>query len=208
MADEMIMENQPETQPDNKPSAGAKFKATVREWFRKKIVALKVRPQKIPLAIMVITTVYFMLILFSVSHAVSLNTEPPATGICTFITTLLSLLYLVSFLNAFPKRKKPSIFFIVLVGVMIAAMLACDIVYYLQTADAMAARTDHTAAGYTVAAEAQPYVIGHMVLLGISAVVFALLPVYGRLIKKIDTSVRLDSATEHMNGKIDIEEDD
>lgn len=206
MAEEMIMEN-PE-QPDNTPSKGAKFKAAVKEWFRKRIVGLKVRPQKIPLFVMVVTTVYFMLILFSVSHAVSLNDEPTATGICTFITTLLSLLYLVSFLNAFPKRKKPNIFFIVLVGVMIAAMLACDIVYYLQTADAMAARTDHDTIGYTVAAEAQPYVIGHMVLLGISAIVFALLPVYSRLIRKIDTSVKLDSATEHMHGKIDIEEDD
>ena len=46
-----------------------------------------------------------------------------------------------------------------------------------------------------------------MVLLGVSAVVFALLPVYKRLINKINTKVQLESATENMQGSIDIQED-
>lgn len=49
--------------------------------------------------------------------------------------------------------------------------------------------------------------IAHIVLLCVSAVVFALLPVYGRLIKKINTSKKLESATETMSGGIDIEEE-
>ena len=210
MAEEVMMENQPETQPQNTPSKGAKFKAGLKEWFRKRIVALKVKPQTIPLLIMVITTIYFMLALFTISKAVNIAATNPnvfACGICTFITTLLSLLYLVSFLNAFPKRKKPNIFFIVLVGVMIAGQLACDLVCYLQMDACIKGLAKPDSDMGLACRAAQPYVIGHIVLLGISALVFALLPVYSKLIRKIDTSVKVESATENMNGKIDIQED-
>ena len=60
---------------------------------------------------------------------------------------------------------------------------------------------------YIAVDNAQPYVLGHIVLLGISSVVFALLPVYSRLIRKINTSVKLESATENIHGNIDITED-
>ena len=180
----------------------------VKEWFRKRIVTLKVKPQLIPLFIMVITTVYFMLILFSVSQAVSWNyNDTAATGICVFVTTLVSLLYLVSFLNAFPKRKKPNIFFIVLVFVMIAAQIGCDVGYYIQMSKAIAGASSHTSDAYLTATKAQPLMLGHIILLGISAIAFALLPVYSKLIRKINTSIKVDSATEHMGEKIDIEED-
>ena len=158
---------------------------------------------------MVITTVYFMLILFSISKAVQLaasEKNTAATGICTFITTLLSLLYLVSFLNSFPKRKKPNIFFIVLVGVMIAGQIACDLVYFLQMNACIEGITNKGSEMDVACRAAQPLVIGHMVLLGLSSVVFALLPVYSKLIRKIDTSVKLESATENMKGNIDIED--
>ncbi len=191
------------------PEKGKSFKAGLKEWFRKRIVALKVKPQIIPLVLMAITTVYFMLVLFNISKAIDMSSENKhtfATGICTFITTLLSLLYLVSFLNAFPKRKKPNIFFIVLVGVMIAGQIACDLVYYLQMNNCL---NDIKVGSdmYIAVDSAQPYVLGHIVLLGISSVVFALLPVYSRLIRKINTSVKLESATENIHGNIDITED-
>ena len=214
MEEEVLKETQPEIQPETepeKPSKGNKFTAALKEWCRKRIVALKVRPQTIPLLVMVITTVYFMLVLFSLSKAVMLAAGDPhtaATGICIFITTLLSLLYIVSFLNSFPKRKKPNIFFIVLVGVMIAGQLACDLVYYLQMDACIKNITNLSSDMYVACTAAQPYMIGHIVLLALSAVVFALLPVYTKLIRKIDTSIKLESATEHMHGNIDIEEDD
>ena len=208
MEEEVLKETQPEIQPETapeKPSKGNKFTAALKEWCRKRIVALKVKPQTIPLVVMVITTVYFMLVLFSVSKAVqAAATATSVTGICTFITTLLSLLYLVSFLNSFPKRKKPNIFFIVVVALMIAGQLACDLVYYFQM-DKCISQKPALAPSIE---PAQPYIIGHIVLLALSAVVFALLPVYAKLIRKIDTSIKLESATEHMHGNIDIEEDD
>lgn len=192
---------------DNPSAKGDKFKSKMKEWFRKKIVNLKRRPQTIPLLLFVITTVFFMLALVTFSQSVySSNSDArtPATGICIFISTLLSLLVLVSFLNAFPKRKKPVIAFIVLVYLMVAGMIACDIVYYSQ----MQACIEFNGSGTMVdmVSKGQPLILVHIVLLGISAVVFALLPVYSRLIKKIDTSIKIESATENMQGQIDIED--
>ena len=201
----MAEEVKNEAQPNNTPSKGAGVGAAIKEWFRKKIVALKVKPQIIPLVVLLVTSVIFMLSLHNVGiaiHASFSAAETEATGICSFITTLLSLLVLVSFLNAFPKRKKPNIFFIVLVFVMIAGMVACDLVYYIQMSHFITAKPDLSAK----VEPAQPYILTHIIMLGVSAVMFALLPGYSILIRKINTSVKLESATENMSGKIDIED--
>ncbi len=195
-----------------KPSKGKKANKGAKEWFRKKVVALKRKPQNIALLFLVISTVYFMLALFKISIAVySVYTQQgieTTIGICIFVTTLLSLLVLVSFLNSFPKRKKPNIFFIVLVFLMIAAMIVCDIMFYVQMSQILAlpdlANAKDTISKVTTG---QTYVIVHVVLLGVSAIVFALLPAYRLLINKINTQVELESATEKMHGDIDIQED-
>ncbi len=187
----------------SKPSFGAK----VKEWFRKKIVNLKRHPQNIALLFLAIASVYYMFIMFVIGAAINeTNAEAslPATGICTFIATLLSILVLVSFLNSFPKRKKPNIFFLVLTCVMIAGIIGCDIGYYIPVNLYL---NSPAGAGKAAAAAAQPFVFVHIILLAIAAVVFALLPVYSRLIQKINTSVKLESATENMKGNIDIQED-
>lgn len=196
--------------PAPKPSKG-KAGAAVKEWFRKKIVALKRKPQNIAFLFLVVTSVYFMLSLFTLSKTIyEVNSEDPNTtiGLCIFVTTLLSLLVLVSFLNSFPKRKKPNIFFIVLVFLMIAAMIACDIVYYIQMNGLYDRLVEKGAMDMAAATQVgQPYIIVHVVLLGVSAVIFALLPAYRILINKINTQVELESATENMQGSIDIQED-
>lgn len=203
--------------PAPEPSKGKKAKKDVKEWFRKKIVGLKRRPQNIALLFLAVTTVYFMLALFRISMAIDKVAGQKGVettiGICIFVTTLLSLIVLVSFLNAFPKRKKPNIFFIVLVFLMIGAMIACDIVYYVQMVSIMnledyQANTAEVVEILSRIRTGQTYIIAHVVLLGISAVVFALLPVYSKLINKINTKVELESATENMKeGAIDIQED-
>lgn len=199
----------PEAPLNSEPSKGSKFKAGAKEWLRKKTVALKRKPQNIALFFLAVTSIYFMLALYSVSQAINRvfsEATVTATGICIFIVTLLSLLVLVSFLNAFPKRKKQNIFFTALVFVMIAGMIACDIVYYVQMGNCLTAHPDPASVLYQTVNAAQPYILAHVVLLGISAVIFALLPVYRKLINKINTKVELESATENMRGAIDIEE--
>ena len=189
------------------PAKKGGFGAKVKEWCRKQIVSLKRAPQKIALLVLAVTTIYFMLVLYPLSAALSAcNQAVDASGICQFIVTLLSLLVLVSFLNAFPKRKKANIFFIVLVFVMIAGMIACDLVIYFETM-AYLADLSETSTSYATISPIHPLLIGHVVLLGVSALIFALLPVYAKLINKINTKVELESATENMRGEIDIQED-
>lgn len=207
-----VMDAQPvEPAPQQEgPSKGEKFKANAKEWLRKKTVALKRAPQNIPLVYLLIVSVYFLLVLFNVSQAVSAAADEDttkATGICVFITTLLSILVLVSFLNAFPKRKKPNIFFIVLTFVMIAAMIACDVVYYVQMGNCYAGLRDQTSTMAKSIMACQPYMLVHVILLGLGAILFALLPVYSKLIQKINTKIVLESATENMHGEIDIQEE-
>ena len=124
-------ENKTPEQPlNNQLSKGKKFQAKIKEWFRKKVVALKRKPQMIALFLLAVTTIFFMLALYTISQAIDLsaaNANVKATGICVFIVTLLSLLVLVSFLNSFPKRKKPNIFFIILVFVMIDDSIAVNL---------------------------------------------------------------------------------
>ena len=201
-----------EGQPAPNPSKGKKPSKGVKEWFRKKIVALKRKPQNIALLFLAVSTVYFMLALFKISQAIyEVYTQEgveTSIGICIFITTLLSLLVLVSFLNSFPKRKKPNIFFIVLVGLMMGAMIACDIVFYVQMSDILALDALQGATEtISKVTTGQLYVIVHVALVGVSGVLFALLPAYKILINKINTNVELESATENMHGAIDIQED-
>lgn len=212
----VVVEEIPEVQPEtpevpvnNGPTKAQKFKAGVKEWFRKKIVGLKRKPQNIALLVFAITTIYYMLALFAFSKAINISyDETDSAGICVFVSTLISLLILVSFLNAFPKRKKPNIFFIVLVFLMVGAMVACDLVYYIQMGDYIKTILNPaTSQVYKQINEAQPYMIGHIILLGISAIVFALTPVFKILVNKINTKVELESATENMHGEIDIQED-
>ena len=191
------------------PPKGNKKGGKVKEWFRKKVVALKRKPHTIALFVLAVTTIYFMLSLFKLSYALSTCDDiyVKASGICQFVVTLLSLLVLVSMLNAFPKRKKPNIFFIVRVFLMLAVMVACDVVIYIETAYIFDPSISVSVDDISKIQPARPLLIGHMVLLGVSAVVFALLPVYKRLINKINTKVQLESATENMQGSIDIQED-
>ena len=200
-------------QPAPKPSNGKKQKG-VKEWFRKKVVALKRKPQNIALLVLAVTTIYFMLSLYKISQALYEVYEQEGVettiGICVFVTTLLSLLVLVSFLNSFPKRKKPNIFFIVLVFLMIGAMIACDIVFYVQTNDILALpalQAPESAATVAKVTLGQTYMLAHVGLLAFSAIMFALLPAYKILINKINTKVDLESSTENMHGEIDIQED-
>lgn len=194
----------PVEETESKPSAGAKFK----EWCRKRIVALKRQPQIIPLIVLLAASVFLMFAMFPISRAAYSVREQPqcaSTGICLFVSSLLSLLVLVSFLNSFPKRKKPNVIFICVVYLMVGAMIGFDLWYYMQIENCIAGLSSDTLK--LSAGDGQIFMIVHIILLGIFAVVFALLPVYSRLINKIDTSIKVESATANMQaGQIDIQE--
>lgn len=165
----------------------------MKEFFRKFLVGLKRKPQNIALAALVISFVYYSLNLTLISNTTS-RIQGPGMGIYGFVTMLFSMLSFMCFINAFPHRKKVNKPMLILLIVMTAAVIFSDIMYR----NIIVAAT--TGEGAVVVTEATIYIakaytmLGvHIVLLIVFLVLLALIPVYSKLIKKIKTSVEVES---------------
>ena len=206
----VVNEIPPETSNDgNKNSIGKKIWGGIKEWIRKQVVTLKRSPQRIPLFIIVICSVLWLLWLFTFSQAAYELPGLDTLGLIIFINTMLSILILPLFLNAFPKRKKPNIIFIALVFIFIAALIAIDLIYYMQVNTYLF--IDHNQSDSWIAE--RPYMssslnlsIAHIILVAISALSLALMPVYAPLIKKINTAKEIEGNDIHET--IDVEDDE
>ena len=186
---ENVVQPEPETeQPAKKGNAGA----AVKEWFRKFVVKLKRQTHMIPLVVLLISTVVELCTLNLLSDVVSsLRAEVDWIGLLVFISTLVSILVLVTYLNAFPKRKKPNIVFLVMTFVEMAIIIVMDILYYIKI-------DPKNIAGVP---PAQGAALAHVILVGISAVLLATLPLYKKLLMKINTRKVLESTD--FSGEID-----
>lgn len=105
-----------------------KFFAGVKEFFRKRIVALKRKPQIIALLVLLVAFVYYS---FNLTH-VSDNTayiQGKGMGLSSFVIMLFSVLAMVCFLNAFPHRKKANVPMLVLLFVMLGIVFGCNLYY-------------------------------------------------------------------------------
>lgn len=187
-------------------SFGAKFK----EWLRKFVVKLKRKTHMIPLVVILITSLIYLCCTATYAQVIENNSGIPNVGISMFVNTLLSILVLAVFLNAFPKRKKPNIVFVVAVFVVLAIMLGLDLLYYFNTKNFindldivknLPNGIDIIYNQYPEILKAYTQLTVHMVFLGISIVVFALLPVYKKAINKINTKKVLDE--NKLSGEID-----
>lgn len=173
------------------------FGARVKESFRKFIVNLKHRPQNIPLVMLVVTFLYFALNLTHISDTTA-KINGANMGLCGFAVMLLSILSLVCFGNSFPKRKPVNKPMYILMFLMFGVILLADTTY-INTAYAAITRADHPIA----VTEQTAYIAlainnlsMHRILLIISMVVILLLPVYSKLIRKINTSIEVESGEE------------
>ena len=86
-------------------SNNVKKPSAVKEFFRKQIVTLKRNPQNIPMAMLLISFVYYSLNLTNMSNTTA-KIQGVGMGLCQFCIMLFSLLSIVCMLNAFPKRKE------------------------------------------------------------------------------------------------------
>ncbi len=165
----------------------------LKEFGRKFIVSLKRRPQIIPGIAMVIAFLLYSLNLTDVSDTTA-KIQGQGMGLCGFCTMLFSILSFVCFLNAFPHRKKVNIPMLLLMFAMFAVIIFCDIHYTGRVAAAIN-RADNPIAITTntqYIVEAYNMLNVHIVILAVAAGLIVLLPVYGRLIKKINTSIDVE----------------
>ncbi len=172
---------------------------TVKEFFRKRIVALKRNPSVIPLLSLVVAFLVYSLNLTLVSNSTA-KIQGAGMGLSQFCITLFSILSMVCMLNAFPRRKKANIPMLVLLFLMLGLIAFCDF-HYLGCISAALTRAESPiqitdATNYIP--KAQTMLRVHMVLVGVSAALVALLPVYSKLLRKINTSVAVED-----NGDMD-----
>lgn len=122
----------------------SKFLAGVKEFFRKRMVALKRKPQTIVLLGLLVAFVYYSLNLTKISNTTAaFNEAGNGMGLCEFAMMLLLVLVMVCFLNAFPHRKKVNIPMLVLMLAMIGVVIFCNFKYESGIDNALQQRYDN-----------------------------------------------------------------
>jgi glucan phosphoethanolaminetransferase (alkaline phosphatase superfamily) len=160
------------------------------EFFRKIIVALKRRPQTIPLIALLAAFLLYSLNLTHVSHTTS-RIQGPGMGLYGFITMLLSMLSFVCFFNAFPRRKKPNVPMLVLMFVMFAIIIFADVQYRGLIHTALT-RAENPIAEEIYITKAFNMLYRHIITLLVSCGLIVLMPVYSKWLRKINTSIGVE----------------
>jgi uncharacterized membrane protein len=190
----------------NKPNRTAN-RGGFREFLRKRVVALKRRPSIIPLLVYAIAFLYYSLNLTHISDTTA-KIQGAGMGLCGFVTMLFSMLSLLCFLNAFPRRKKPVIPMLVLACAMLALILFCDFYYSSLITDALHRADNPIVIDKSTKYIAQAYNVlqDHIAILIAGVVLTALMPVYSRLLRRIKTSIVVED--NGSLGEIDISGED
>ena len=175
----------------------------MKEFFRKKMVGLKRKPQTIALTVLAAAFIYYSLNLTQISNTTA-KVQGQGMGLAGFVTMLFSILSLVCFMNAFPHRKKVNIPMLVLMFLMVGVIIYCDIYYSGRITNAITRADnpiDPTGINGYISTAANMLKV-HMIILIVSAALTALLPVYAPLLRKVNTSIEV-AANEDM-GDIDL----
>lgn len=167
--------------------------AGLKEFFRKKIVGLKRKPQIIPMVVLGIAFVIYSFNLTNVSDTTA-RINYAGMGLSQFCTMLFSMLSFVCFLNAFPHRKKVNVPMLVLLFVMIGILVGCDIFYIAQITRSLSENAANRDLSYIY--QARDMLHAHLIVLGVGAVLTVLLPVIRKLLSRINTNPELEAGTE------------
>lgn len=180
--------------------AGVKTGTKMPEFLRKIVVGLKRQPSIIALIVLAVAFFQYSLNLTHISDTTA-KIQGPGMGLCGFATMLFSMLSLVCFLNAFPKRKKPVVAMVVLMLVMFGLIIFCDIYYSGLITNALTREVNPIRLDRSTIYIAQAYNVlqTHILLEGIGVALVALMPVYAKLLRRINTSISVED-----NGRLDV----
>ena len=174
-------------------SENAKKTGGFKDFIRKQLVTLKKNPQFFPLVMLLASFVLYSFNLTNMSDTTA-KIQGAGMGLCQFCIMLFSLLSMVCMLNAFPKRKKPNLPMIILMFVMFAVIIYCDI-HYSNAIVAALSRPENPIVldvNTIYIANAYNMLSTFIVMIGITAVLVVTLPFYSKLLKKINTSVEVE----------------
>lgn len=171
----------------------------IKEFIRKFFVSLKRSPQNISLVALAAAFIVYSFNLTCISNTTALiNTSN--MGQCEFAAMLFSILAFVCFLRSFPKRQKPNVTMLVLLFLMLALLVAVDSVYLLRISQALTREVDPIVIkeDTTYIIDARNTVTAHIACVAVCTVLIAALPIYAKLLRKINTSIDVEG-----NGDMD-----
>ena len=171
----------------------AKTSSHMPEFLRRFFVGLKRKPSIIALVVLAAAFFQYSLNLTHISDTTE-KIQGPGMGLCGFATMLFSMLSLVCFLNAFPRRKKPVIPMVAIMFVMFAIIIFCDVRYsnLILTALTRAENPIRLDASTIYIAQAYNVLQTHIGIEIAGIVLTVLMPLYTKLLRKINTSVTVE----------------
>lgn len=175
----------------------------LKEIWRKFLVSIKRRPQMIPLVVITYAFLFYSMNLSYISNTTA-RIQGSGMGLAGFAIMLFSMLSFMCYLNAFPYRKKVNVPMLVLMFIMFTIIIFAD-QYYVNAIFAAIDRPDNpivVTVSTIYIAYAEWYLRIHTGILIFAIVLIALLPVYSKLLRKINTSI--DVGDNGQMGTIDI----
>lgn len=149
--------------------------------------------------IMLVGFVFFSLNLTSISDTTALiNTDN--MGQCEFAMMLFSILSFVVFLRTFPKRQKVKIPMLILTFLFLGVVIFADLVYLSRISDALTREENRIVINYETGqnlfiSNAWTTLNVFLVFMGVVVVLLATLPLYSKLLRKINTSIDVEGNT-------------
>lgn len=179
---------------NNSKNIFSRLGAWLKERVRKFFVALKKNPQAVPLVALCVTFLEYSLNLTNISNTTA-KIQGPNMGLSAFVTMLFMILSFVCMLNAFPKRKKPSIPMIAIMMVLYAVIIVTDI-HYLNCIIVSLEKSGSSFNAAVIAYILSAYdtVFLHIILIGVTLVLVLLEPVIAKLVRKINTSIEVEDS--------------
>lgn len=160
------------------------------EFIRKFFVALKRKPQNIPLVAITLCFIWYSFNLTTISFTTT-RLQGNNMGLTAFAIMLFSTLAIVCCLNAFPYRKKVKIPMLVLLYVMLGIIIFCDVWYLWSVTGKIASGIIKSESDLVRILYGKTVMIVHVILVAVSTVLVVTLPFYSRLIRKIRTSIEV-----------------
>lgn len=160
------------------------------EFIRKFFVALKRKPQTIPLVAVTIGFIWYSANLSAITYTISVS-QGNNIGLTGFAIMLLSTLAIVCCMNAFPYRKPVHKPMLILLFIMLAIVIFCDYHFISHLSDRLGSNYYPDPETVSKVTGTRGIIITHIVLLGIGTLLVATLPVYSKWIRKIKTSVEV-----------------
>ena len=188
----------------------AKPRKGFKEFVRKFLVSIKRKPQNIAMFILLVGFVFFSLNLTSISDTTALiNTAN--MGQCEFCIMLFSILSFVVLLRSFPKRQKVKVPMLALSFLFLGIIIFMDVVYLTRINEALTREENRIIINYETGtnlfiSNAWTTLIVYLIFVAVVVFLLATLPIYSKLLKKINTSIDVEGNTNMTS--VDLASDD